>query len=402
MKAQIAACSLALLAISSTAHAFFEEGNDDNARLGYLKCNEMGNLSQADTNGCNPWPDWDSSYSYKRPRDMKKNSVHFNATAALAVAAGFDRCSALIIAAWNEGTDVATEYDLELWVPFLDGTSAEQCAGLVAQNGGTVVDGLAKTGMLIAPDFTYRSFSRNQSNEVVRESYTFHWNHSLASLESPSAVQCSAESGDPLPTPPRDMVNLGGLWAWTQGENPLNACVYSAVDGINGPIAAYHPEEDVAPGSLASMGVFLHSLQDAYSHRPCGGTTHNFGANTQSPCGFASGHYAGDFGVLANGLPGAGTVTVKTPANNRGYKIALHSDQTVMALQHTYDVLKAYLAANPQYNRGVAACSNDAMTAFATKFASIANFVPADGQPSGAKLRSDLADGLFQSDTCTF
>lgn len=95
-------------------------------------------------------------------------------------------------------------------------------------------------------------------------------------------------------------------------------------------------------------------------------------------------------------------MTVKTPANNRGYKIALHSDQTVMALQHTYDVLKAYLAANPQYNRGVAACSNDAMTAFATKFASIANFVPADGQPSGAKLRSDLADGLFQSDTCTF
>lgn len=402
MKLRAVACVLAIAAGSTgTAHAFFEEGNDDPARPGYAKCNEQGNLAQADMNGCNPWPDWDSSYSFRRLNDMKKNSLHYNATAALAVAAGFERCAALIIAAYNEATDVATDYDAELWVPFMDGMDPAMCEGLVLENKGEMLDGLKKPGFMVAPDFTYRSFSKSQTNEVERESFTFHWNHSLTTIDALDDVQCSAESTDPLPVPPRDMVNLNGLVRWTQGENSLNSCSYSTAEGLLGPIVAYHPEQDVAPGSLGSMGVFLHSLQDAYSHRPCGGTTHNFGGNTTSPCGFASGHYAGDFGVLpSTGMPGSGDIVVKTPARERGYKVALHSDQSVMAINHTYQALKNYLANNPEYSRGVPSCPDSVISSFATRFSSIPNIVPASGQPSGAKQRSDLADALFMSDTC--
>jgi len=402
MKFRIASCVLAVVVgTAGTAHAFFEEGNDDNVRAGYMKCTETGNLAQADSTGCNPWPDWDSSYAYKLPRDMKKNSLHFNATAALAVAAGFDRCAALLIGTFDEATDVATDYDLELWVPFLDGTSREMCEPLMIENNVEVADGLVKSGILVSPDFTYRSFSRTQTNEVVRESYTFHWNHTLSSLSAVDAVTCAPGVADPLPVPPNDMVSLGGLQSWVNGENTLNACTYDAVANIRGPIASYAPETDVAPGSLGAMGVFLHSLQDAYSHRACSGSSHNFGANTTSPCGFSSGHYAGDFGVVpSTNQPGSATIDVTTKARSKPYKIALHSDQSVLALMHTYEVLKNYLVLHPEYDRGAEACSDEVINAFATRFASVPNYVPASGQASGAKVRSDMADALFKSDTC--
>lgn len=402
MKLRIASAVMAVMVgMAGTAHAFFEEGNDDAARAGYMKCNEVGNLAQADSNGCNPWPDWDSNYAYKLPRDMKKNSLHFNATAALAAAAGFDRCAALLIGTMDEATDVATEYDQELWVPFLDGTSLEMCESLMIENNVEVVDGLVKSGILVSPDFTYRSFSRKQTNEVVRESYTFHWNHTLNTLSAVDAVTCATGIADPLPVPPSDMVSLGNLYAWVQGEDTLSECVYDAVAGIHGPIASYSSSTDVAPGSLGSLGVFLHSLQDAYSHRPCGGTTHNFGINTTSPCGFVSGHYGGDFGVVpATGLPGSATVDIVTPARKNAYKVALHSDQTVSALMHTYEMLKTYLLLHPEYARGANACPNEVVNNFAIKFASVPNYVPANGQASGAKVRSDMADALFKSDTC--
>lgn len=390
------------LSLPSSAQAFFEEGNDATFHVGYTKCNEEGNLLQADSTGCNPWPDADSSYSYKQFRDMKKNSLHFNATAALAVAAGFDRCAALLIGAYDEATDVATEYDLELWVPYLDGMDPAACEALVVEENAEVVDGLVKPGFLVAPDFTFRSFSKGQDNEVVRESYTFHWNHTLATLDVDPGVECSVTNGDPLPVPPKtDMVSLGGLLAWTRGENTLNPCSYDVSLGAFGPIVDYHPDFDVAPGSLGSMGVFLHALQDAYSHRACGGTTHNFGGATDSPCGFASGHYAGDFGTLADGTIGSGKISVVTPARKRGYPVELHSDQSKLALQHTYEVLKDYLYNNPRYGRGVEPCSVDAISAFAAQFVSIPNVVPASGDASGAKKRSDLADALFRSETCS-
>lgn len=403
MRVQKAAGILALaLSISGTSLAFFEEGNDTNFHVGYTKCNEDGNLFQAESTGCNPWPDNDSSYSYKQYRDMKKNSLHYNATAALAVAAGFNRCAAQLIGAYDEATDVATEYDLELWVPFMEGVDSELCESLIIEEDGEVVDGLAKPGFVIAPNFTYRSFSKGQDNEVVRESYTFHWNHTLATLDVDPGVECSVANADPLPVPPKtDMVSLGGLQAWTRGENTLNPCAYDSSLGSFGPIVDYHPDFDVAPGTLGSMGVFLHALQDSYSHRACGGTTHNFGGATDSPCGFASGHYAGDFGTLSDGKVGSGKIAVVTPARKRGYQVELHSDQSMLAMMHTYEVLKDYLLNNPRHARGTEPCSVDSISAFAAQFVAIPNSVPAEGQVSGAKKRSDLADALFNSETCS-
>jgi hypothetical protein len=384
----------------SSAHAFFEEGNDHPSKLGYMKCPTSGDLARAELNGCNPWPDNDSSYSYKGNRDSKKSSVHYNLTMALAVAAGFDRCAAYVIGLYNEVTDYATSYDLEFWAPFPAGVSLAECADIFEDEELDIVAGQQGPGASVITDFTQRSFANPQDNEIERESYTFHWNLTLSSISDQTTTECSDGASNPAPLiPNKDMLTLHDLQMWAvHGADTLHMCEYA---DTHGPIARYNPDTDPAdPGSLGALGVYLHSLMDSYSHRACGGSTHNFGLNTSSACGFASGHYAGEFGTR-NGQVGSGPITVKTPARLRGYRISLHSDNTVSAALHTYQVLKDYLALRPELARGVQACDAD-VPAFAKQFAAIPNSVPKSGTASGAKKRSDLADSLFNSDNCSW
>lgn len=399
---RISALVLGLICTGApSAHGFFEEGNDDLVRLGYLKCPTPGDLEAAELTGCNPWPDGDSSYSYKGWRDSKKSSMHYNLTAALAVAAGFDRCAAYVLALYNEVTDYATEYDYIFWAPFPEGVDEEQCGDLFAQELLNVDHGLVRPGAWVATDFTQRAFANKQGNEVERESFTFHWNLTLSSIPEQISGECSDAATDPPPLfPNRDIATLHDLHSWAvYGENPLHDCEYHNESGpYLGPISRYSIDEDpAAPGSAGAVGVYLHSLMDSYSHRACGGSTHNFNLDTTAPCGFVSGHFAGEFGTYALGQPGTGPATVRTPARLLPYRVMMHSDNTVSAALHSYQVLKEYLALNPELGRGATACPDDVIFSFAKEFATIPNFVPEEGTPSGARLRSDLADSLFES-----
>jgi hypothetical protein len=418
MNRRFIACGVALVCLSATrAYAFFEEGNDDHARLGYMKCKKEGDLSQANATGCNPWPDDDSSYTFRRSRDMKKSSVHYNATAALAVAAGFNRCAAYIIGLVDESTDVALDYDQDLWAPFPDGVSDAdpQCAKLLEDNGIVVKRNIAgKAGGYIAPDFTHRAFGTSNPNEVNRESATFHWNHSDSSV--PTSHVCTPIA-DPAPLNPapdvtfHDMVTLSELRDWSESDpfqdnwyNPLNDCAYVQPGGsvVNGPIAAYDPlSADPKPGNLGAFGIFLHAEQDHYSHRGCINVTHGFGVATDDACGFVSGHYAGEFGTL-DGKPASGSILVSTSASRTPYRVGLHSSVTVEALMRTYELLTEMLELHPELARPDAADCSGAIAGFASTFAGIPNYVPASGKASGAKKRSDLADSLFASDACKY
>jgi hypothetical protein len=399
---------------AATAQAFFEEGNDHPSKLGYLKCSKWGDMTKASMNGCNPWPDNDSSYTFKATRDMKKNSVHYNATQALAAAAGFDRCAAYIIALYDEATDVATDYDQDLWLPFPKGVDPSgACGQMLADEGVTVVASpiTGQLGGLVSPDFTYRSFGATQGNEVNRESFTFHWNH--ADVDSGIGHQCSggSDAGPAQPMqaggsgPFSNMVTLPELRSWAESsldpnfwDNPLNSCTDSS--SALGPIGSYDPLADPAPGSNGAFGVFLHSAQDYWSHSTCEAVTHGFGLLANDPCGFPSGHYAGEFGTI-NGKPANGSTTLSTPVSK--YRIALHSANTVEALNETYRLLKEYLALHPELARpGAVQCSEAVINQFSTSLASIANLVPSSGKPSGAKKRSDLADSLFASNDCSY
>lgn len=405
---------------AATAHAFFEEGNDDAARLGYKKCSKWGDMTAANATGCNPWPDNDSAYTYQSPHDMKKNSVHYNATAALAVAAGFDRCAAYVIGLFDEGTDVATDYDKDLWIPFPGSVSPTgACAQLLAAEYVSVLASPlnGQLGGFVSPDFTSRSFTKTQGNEINRESDTFHFNH--AQVDSGIRHQCSTGTDPGVVEPSQagasgifaNMVTLPELrdWAFSSNDpsawlNPLNSCDYSNGGGsILGPLSNYDAsgsDGDPAPGSLGALGMFLHASQDYWSHYDCHDTSHSFGIWANDTCGFASGHYAGEFGTI-NGVPANGNTTLKTPVSK--YRIVMHSANTVSALEETFAHLKDMLALHPEYARaGAVQCSDAQVHNFAIKFAGIANLVPASGKPSGAKQRSDLADALFASNTCSF
>ena len=410
---------------TSSAHAFFEEGNDHANRLGYMKCNRTGDLIAAQTTGCNPWPDNDSSYSYKASKDMKKSSFHFNLTASLAVAAGFNRCAAYAIALWNEATDVGSDYDREFWAPFPKGVlETAGCATLLADNNIAIVTSTVtgEKGGWVSPDFTDRAFGARQDNEVNRESNTFHFNHNDIHEQFPLQCDVADSAGqdgvDPLPVQPpiagadgpfRNMVPLSVLYDWATSDqdpalwfNPLNECAYAQADGssLYGPLTHYDPihDDDPTPGSLGALGTFLHSSQDFWSHRLCEDVTHDFGGGTDTPCGFVSSHFAGDYGTI-NGVPANGKTTIKT---NLSHKILRHSGDTVEAAKETYQLLKEYLALNPQYARAGAKNCDTVIHDFTTRWASIANLVPAKGKPSGAKQRADLADALFASDTCSY
>lgn len=404
---------------ASSAFAFMEEGLNDPSKTGYKKCKNVGDLRGATIDGCNPWPDWDANYSYQASQDMKKNSVHFNATQALAISAGFDPCAAFIVALWDEAADVATDTDLRFWAPFPANVSATgACANLLAaekvQVIASTVDG--RMGGLVSPLFTHRAFLNKNTSEVARESHSFHFNH--ADVNGTATHTCSA-APDPGPSQPSvagaagtfaDMVTLPELRDWAMADItttttfvPMADCRYIQTDGTAqlGPLTTYKPDADgPVPGSLGALGTFLHSQQDFWSHKTCQDTTHGFGINTSLACGFASSHYGGEFGAI-NGKPGAGSIKIKTPMNT--YTVGLHSSDTVSALTQSYTLLKEYLDLNPDLVRpGAVACSDASMLNFANTLAMTVNYVPSNGAASGAKKRSDMADSLAKSQNCTF
>ncbi len=402
-----------LLAPWNPVHAFMEEGfnGDPIIRSGYTRCRTPGNLYESEYYGCNPWLDSDANYSFREREDQEKSSVHYNATAALAVAAGFNRCAAYIVALYDQATDVATEKDATFWAPIPPGVDLDACADLFEAEGVTTAAGLMGMGALVAPDFTFRGSSAD-TNEIARESMTFHFNPGLDSFFSDRAtVACDPEDErDPLPYVDHDIVLLSDLYAWASSDvNPLNACPYG------GPIANYDPDEDVGPGTLGSFGVFLHAYQDAYSHRDMidhGVHIHVTGnRNTHSIQGFVTSHYAGEFGLNERGSLGRGTdddmVRVETPAGE--YIIWLHSEDTYEALVSSFQRMVEWLfdPESPErwgnYGRpGARICSLDEVELFAEAFASIPNYVPEEGEASGAKRRSDMADSLFESEDCTW
>ncbi len=403
-------------ALSLQAHhgfGFMEEGfnGEPIVRNGFTRCRTVGGLLEAEYYGCNPWPDHDANYSFREREDQEKSSVHYNATAALAVAAGFSPCAAYVLALFDQATDVATESDALFWAPFLPGVDMESCEALFEEEGVTPAMGLARMGAYIAFDFTFRGASKD-TNEIARESMTFHFNPGLDDfLTERTYVSCDPDDDrDPLPYPDHDVVPLSDLYAWASSDvNPLNACPYG------GPIANYDPEEDVGPGTLGSFGVFLHAYQDAFSHRDMidrGVHVHVKGnLNTHSIQGFVTGHFAGEFGVdemgrLGNGRDG-NLVKVTTPAGE--YLVWLHSEDTYDALVSSYQRMVEWLY-DPdapdrvaRYGRpGATICSLDDVELFAYEFASIANYVPDEGEPSGARRRSEMADSLFSSRDCSW
>ncbi len=405
--------ALVLLAPGNQVQAFMEEGFDGEpvVRSGYTRCRTPGNLYEAEYYGCNPWMDSDANYSFKEPHDQEKSSVHYNATAALAVAAGFNRCAAYILALYDQATDVATERDAIFWAPLPAGVDAETCAALFQREGVDTAPGLMGMGAFVAPDFTFRG-SSSETNEIARECMTFHFNPGLDSFFSDRAtVTCGPDDDrDPSPYVDHDIVLLADLYAWASSDvNPLNACPYG------GPIANYDPEEDVGPGTLGSFGIFLHAYQDAYSHRDMidhGLHIHVTGnRNTHSIPGFVTSHYAGEFGVDARGNLGRGTdddrIRIETPVGE--FVIWLHSEDTYEALVASFQRMVEWLF-DPDaperwqtYGRpGARICSSDEVELFAEAFAAIPNYVPEDGEPSGAKRRSDMADRLFESEDCTW
>lgn len=411
--------SLGSFLASSHAYAFMEEGLDSTSKVGYKKCSNRGDLRGATIDGCNPWPDTDANYSYQTTGDMKKSSVHFNATQALAISAGMTPCAAYIVALWDEAADVATDYDLNFWAPFPSGVSNEgTCATLLANAGVTVsasaVDG--RMGGLVGPDFTRRAFLNSNSSEIARESHAFHFNHAPV---NGTAYHLCSKAPDPGPSQPvkagaaGDFVDMPTLpelrdWAMSDTEptrwyNPMNNCSYVQSDGSAqlGPLVTYSGSApDPTPGSLAALGTFLHSAQDYWSHKSCEDVTHGFGINTALKCGFASSHYGGEFGAI-NGAPASGSIKVKTPMNT--YSVNLHSSDTVSALTEAYSLIKEYVGLHPEISRtGAVACSDSSISDFAKKFAMTANLVPATGAASGAKKRSDMADSLAKSQNCTF
>lgn len=413
---------LACLALGSqSAYAFFEEGNNwVTGATAYMRCNTAGDLADAQATGCNPWPDTDANYSLYGPADQNKSSIHYNATMALAVAAGYNRCSAYVIAMYNEGADVASAAEEAFWAPYPSGVSQTSCssifnaAGIVTQYG---LDGSGRRtipGGYVAPQFTTRVSAFTASDpEAWRESTTFHWNPSYDSLAKPYSTQCSP-SGDPLPVAPnKDLVTLSDLYAWssTSNTNPLNKCTGYGLSsaGPYGPIEKYAPSTaNAKPNSLAAFGIFLHAFQDSISHRQvigAGGNTHTAEAHlTEDVAGFVSGHFAGEFGVLpSTGQPGTGAITVTTPASTTPYPVMLHSDDTVRALKETFTQLRSWLKTHSSYAQSNAKiCSETVITNFATQFASIPNVVPASGVASGAKKRSDMADKLYKNANCTW
>ncbi len=402
-----------LLIPGDSAQAFMEEGfnGEPIVRSGYTRCRTPGGLLEAEYYGCNPWPDHDANYSFREREDQEKSSVHYNATAALAMAAGFHPCAAYIVALFDQATDVATENDALFWAPFPPGVDLETCEALFAAEHVTPAAGLLRQGAYVAPDFTFRG-SSGETNEIARECMTFHFNPGLDSFltERPS-VTCDPENEwDPLPYIDHDIVLLADLYVWASSEvNPLNACPYG------GPIANYDPEEDVGPGTLGSFGVFLHAYQDAFSHRDMidrGLLIHTKGnLNTHNIQGFVTGHFAGEFGLDENGVLGSGIdgdlVRVTTPAGE--FAVWLHSRDTYDALVSSYQRMVEWLYDPDAPERvalfgqpGARICSMDEMELFVYDFASIPNYVPDEGERSGAKVRSDMADSLFGSGDCTW
>lgn len=420
MNKRLVAAWTCLVIGTQPAFAFYEEGNNwVTGATAYMRCSTSGDLLDAQATGCNPWPDVDANYSLYGPADQNKSSVHFNATLGLAIAAGFNRCAAYVIAMYNEGADVASAAENAFWAPYPYGVSQSACSSIFSAAGIATQYGLDGSGRrtvpggYVAPAFSYRVSAFTASDpEMWRESTTFHWNPSYDSLLTPYASQCSP-SGDPLPTAPnKDLVTLSELRSWAStSTNPLNKCTGygTSSSGPYGPITHYAPATmNAKPNSLAAFGMYLHALQDAISHEHViagGGQTHTAVANaTQDPAGFVSGHFAGEFGVLpSTGKPGYGAISVTTPASTTPYPVMLHSDLTVQALQETFTELKSWLATHSTYKMTNAkVCSAAVVTDFATKFASIPNSVPASGTASGAKQRSDMADRLFKNANCTW
>lgn len=401
------------------AYAFYEEGNNwVTGATAYMRCTTTGDLAAAQSTGCNPWPDTDANYSLYGPADQNKSSVHFNATMGLAVAAGYNKCSAYVIALYNEGADVASAAENVFWAPYPTGVSQSTCSSIFSANGVVTnygLDGSGKRtipGGYVAPTFTYRVSAFTASDaEMWRESTTFHWNPSYDSLISPYSVKCST-SGDPLPgAPNKDLVTLSDLYSWSSTtSNPMNKCTgYTGSSGVAGPVQHYVQSTAYAkPNTLAAFGIFLHALQDSISHEhviAAGGQTHTAVSNaTTDLAGFVSGHFAGEFGVLpSTGKPGFGPISVTTPASTTPYSVVLHSDDTVQALNETFAELKLWLSKHTTYKQTNAkVCTDSVVTNFATQFASIPNMVPATGVLSGARQRSDMADRLFKNANCTW
>lgn len=405
---------------TSSAQAFFEEGNNwVTGATAYMRCPTTGDLNAAQNTGCNPWPDTDANYSLYGPADQNKSSVHYNLTMGLAVAAGYSKCAAYIIALYNEGADVASAAEGTFWAPYPTGVNQTTCgtqltqAGIVTQYG---LDGNGRrtvAGGYIAPAFSYRvsAFTSND-NEMWRESMTFHWNPSYDSLIKPYSTQCSP-SGNPFPVAPnKDLVTLSDLYAWASSNtNPLNKCTgYGAsTSGPFGPDTHYvQSTANAKPNTLPAFGMFLHALQDSIAHQRIivyGGGTHTAVTNaTTDIAGFVSGHFAGDFGVLpSTGLPGYGTISVTTPASSTPYQVTLHSDDTVWAIKETFAELKIWLKTHTQYAQANAkVCTDTVIGNLANQFTSIPNNVPATGVASGARKRSDMADKLFANANCTW
>lgn len=402
---------------SSTAYGFVEEGfncTSETTDTSMHLCATPGDLLEASSTGCNPWYDYDANYSYRATADQRKSSLHFNMTMALAAAAGYDKCAAFAVALYAQATDVAIKFEELNWAPLPSGVTLSQCQQLFSEQGMKIDPGLNNlTGASASTPFTYRTTGTSLDDaEIRRESSTFHWNATHDSLANPYSTVCTTDPSidNPEPVYPKtDIVTMSDLYKWADdGVNTLNQC--SAYDdgllGSGGPITEYClAETPIKPGTLAAFGVFLHPFQDSFSHSPilnAGMHDHESSSgDTLSKAGFVSSHYAGEFGVLpSTGKPGYGVVQVTTPAGT--YDVELHSQDTVNAIKGTYTQLKDWISTrsslkNPDHEP----CSDAAIENLAIEFASIPNYVPASGEASGAKRRSNLADSFFQNPDCS-
>lgn len=439
---KLSALGLGLMAVSAPSFAFLEEGGaQPNNNPAFGRCTDtgknanaaplFGDFALAAQAGCNPFDDNDSAFSYQSKGDMLKSSMHFNMTQAAALAAGYQPCAAFAVALADEGADVGSAGDRLFWAPLPPGIDPQSCADLFAAEGITPVSSAVdnRPGASISPDFTQRAVG-TRPPEINREAATFHWNPTFETADLAKGTfttHCTAP--DPIPniaTPYTDLVAMKDLWQWAAlpgGENLLNQCNYAIGSG---PLIKYSSTNPIKPNSLSALGAVLHSVQDAHSHKTILDSYQASGESAfihpllipspaksdrpmdlRSLAGFVTSHYAGEYGVLKNGALGGGkipqdVITVVTETGFPGYHVTLHSEDSFKAAETSYAVLLQFLRENghSQYQAlEKPACSGEVLKSLFKDFAGTPNksIDTAAGKPSGAKVRSDMADKLSEN-----
>ncbi|GEM_PF-681053 len=445
---KLGALGFSLLIVSMPSFAFLEEGGAQaNNNPAFGRCTDtknnkaaFGDFALAAQTGCNPFDDNDSAFSYQSKGDMIKSTMHFNMTQALALASGYKPCAAFAIALADEGTDVGSKNDQLFWAPLPPGISPESCADLFKAEGikaePSQVD--KRSGASISPDFTQRAVN-TRPPEINREAATFHWNPTFETSDLAKGqytTNCTAPNPIPnIAAPYADFVAIKDLWHWAAlpgGADLLNQCDYSKGKG---PIIRYSDANPIKPNSLSALGAVLHSVQDSHSHKTILDSYQATGepafvhpllipspAESNQPMdlrflsGFVTSHYAGEYGARPDGALGKGkipedVITVVTETKAPGYHVTLHSEDSFNAAQSTHAVLVQFLK-EPGHDKYLTAnkpaCSQEVLDALSRDFAATPNksIDPASGTPSGAKLRSDMADklteNLIHSQGCTY